>query len=202
MYFAVLLGGPPVDTIELKQYVPNTDFVAVTANFYAGSLLTQDVKLINLNNHLLVTYEEAGIQYLRRLQKSDLSTVSTLVVSQKPSGIYLENKDLFVYREVNEELIVNIETTPNTIATFVTPTALPQQIKYLYNEDETKLYTFYQDLSYFLVRTFTTPAEFAMNFNSPVQVNMGSVGYQCVCYSNNLKLVFILSQTGILMYYN
>lgn len=97
---------------------------------------------------------------------------------------------------------MNIETTPNTIATFVTPTAFPQQTKYLYNMVETKLYTFYPDLNYFLVRTFTTPAEFAANFNSPTQVNMGSVGYQCVCYSNNLNVVFILSQTGILMYYN
>ena len=89
LYSAVLIGGPPVDSIELKKWEPYSATVVNNAVYNIGSLLTHDVRLIPLNTQLLMTYEESGIQYLRKVKKSDLSIVSTSVVSQKPSGIYL-----------------------------------------------------------------------------------------------------------------
>ena len=89
MYSAVLIGGPPVDSIELKKWEPYSATIVNNAVYNVGSLLTHDVRLIPLNTQLLMTYEESGIQYLRKVKKSDLSIVSTSVVSQKPSGIYL-----------------------------------------------------------------------------------------------------------------
>ena len=69
--------------------------------------------------------------------------ISTYESTQRASGTYLQIYDLFLKHESNEELIQAPEGASNVLASFVTPAAFPDKIKYLFSSDESTVFTFY-----------------------------------------------------------
>ena len=88
------------------------------------------------------------------------------------------------------------------MATYITPTSSPQTIKYLSPQDQSKVFTFYTDLNYFLVRPFNNINDFAANYPSPVQVPLPNSGVQSACFNADESVIFILDSTGLLLIYH
>ena len=162
-----------------------------------------EITMVPTLNQLTFSYGMAfdSSYHVDIIQKSNLALIANNPMGAKTHGVFLKNNNLFLRCETTEDLIQDPENLHTVLASFTTPTVFPSQIKYIYSSDETTIYTFYTDLSYFLMRVGAGPAELAANFNSPTQFNLGST-YQCACYSNSLRLLFILESTGILVVFN
>lgn len=162
-----------------------------------------EITMVPTLNHLSFSYGVAfdSSYHVDIIQKSNLALLANNPMGAKAHGVFLKNNNLFLFCETTEDLLQDPDGANTVLASFTTPTIFPSQIKYIYSSDETTIYTFYTDLSYFLMRVGTGPAELAANFNSPTQINLGS-NYQCACYSNSLRLLFILESTGLLVVFN
>jgi len=80
---------------------------------------------------------------------------------------------------------------------------MPLSIQYLYTQDQNILFTFYPDVSYFLVRTISSISEFAANYNTPTMVAYPSAsGSQCACFNQDDSVLFILDNSGNILMYN
>ena len=88
------------------------------------------------------------------------------------------------------------------ISAYTTPTSLRENIIYLKTQDETKLFTFYKDASFFLARSMVSVADVIANYASPTQVPLSVSGVQCACFNDDFSLIFILGTNGNVILYN
>ena len=73
---------------------------------------------------------------------------------------------------------------------------------YLKTQDETKLFTFYKDTNFFLLRKMTSVSDVTANFNSPTQVPLSASGVQTACFNEDYSAIFILGVNSDLFLYN
>ena len=69
-------------------------------------------------------------------------------------------------------------------------------------KDESKMFTFYPDTNFFLMRTVTTGASMQTDYTSPTSISMPETGYQCSCLSDDDTELYVLLPSNVLKIYD
>lgn len=158
------------------------------------------------NSCLTISYGGTFGWKQQRLDKETFTPLDTTNRNLLLGGVYLPKHDMGFYRVEYQFLEHNPDNTPGTLdqvlQTFASGTVQPLNIRYVYPPDESKIFTFYSDLNYFLARNLSSLSQINASYTSPLSFTLSETGYQCSCLSLNGSLLFILLPSSTLQIFD
>jgi hypothetical protein len=207
----LIMYTPSLNTLGLTYKIRRwnataTPPVLLSSGVYTFASLITNTVLTVLDTMLLVSYEVPllSLSFNLWIHKGNMSTYQTLGGNAQRSGKYLSAYDIFFYHELLEYALYQ-PTLPGAtqLAMYNNPTAFPKQIQYFYPADQSKIFTFYTDRNYFLVRNLTANlAQLTADYLNPQQVALPGSGFQAACFSPDYALLYVLDGSGNVLFYN
>jgi hypothetical protein len=134
-----------------------------------------------------------------------LNVVNRTYYGSSRGGVYLSIYDFGFYTDIyTEYLIHNAEGSNSQLMTYGQAASSNYLgVKYLYTNDQSKLFAFYKDKNYFMARTLSSdPSIMTQQYMNPTNLSLPETGYQCCCLSPNTTLLFILLNSGTLKFFD
>ena len=85
--------------------------------------------------------------------------------------------------------------------TVASPTTDPYGTKILITKDKNIIFTFYTDQPFFHMRNLTNSATFAVNYNSPIVVNLLTGFFATACLNEDDTILYMLTDSGYILAY-
>lgn len=153
-----------------------------------------------LNTSLAISFTDSSGSYVVRVSKTSFTLLERYATNFDTGGVYLSTHDLAFYHMTIEALLYKPEGGAQKVAlgSYTSGSADYLHIKYLYTLDQSKIFTLYTDLPYFLARNLTTLSQIQSSYTQPLSFSMSEKGYQCSCLNSNSTILFILLHSGTL----